>query len=368
MSPSVFDPSERVAAAVAGEIGAIAQLPGPARHDLLVAVEAGMRLLTEDRTPLAVVDVERIRAGVRAVAAAGLSLADFVRCQELCASRAVATRCRDAGLTRPDEFVKTLHRAARRWRDLSPELLGVFLEESAARSGVPAAAQVARALLDGSLTPDLTAACGLPQPVDGYLVAALPCEADVVGPLAEHGRCDLLWHHDRGELVLLTPVTGAAAGVDAARNRISEALRLLLPTVGVPAVGVCRPQRQVGDAVRESRRLRPFAVAADLAELLHAPEDLAVDRGVARLPEVAAGLCAVLAPLGSGRELRRTLRTLYRVDLHRARAAELLGVHRQTLTYRLNRIRDLTGVDPLSVRGVAVLAAALAAEAEASRS
>ncbi len=367
MSHPTFASSARVTAAVAGEIAAIAQLPEPARRDLLAAVATGMRLLAMDPTPLTAVDVDRIRAGVRALAAAGLSLAEFIRCQEMCASRAVAIRCRDADLTRPDAFVKTLHRAGRHWRELSPELLGLFLDESAVRSGVPAAAQVARALLDGSLTPNLAAACGLPRPVDGYLVAALPGVPEVVGPLAERGRRDLLWHHDRGELVLLTPVTGAAAGVDAARSRISDALRALLPMVGVPAVGVFRPQRQVADAVRESRRLRPFAVAADLAEVLHAPEDLAVDRGVARLPEVAAGLRAVLTPLGAGTELRRTLRTLYRVDLHRARAAELLGVHRQTLTYRLNRIRELTGVDPLSVRGVAVLAAALAAEAEDRR-
>ncbi|MFD0532815.1 helix-turn-helix domain-containing protein [Actinomadura luteofluorescens] len=46
-------------------------------------------------------------------------------------------------------------------------------------------------------------------------------------------------------------------------------------------------------------------------------------------------------------------------NLDRERAARELWIHRRTLHYRLDRIRELSGVDPSSARGLQLFRAAL---------
>jgi purine catabolism regulator len=56
----------------------------------------------------------------------------------------------------------------------------------------------------------------------------------------------------------------------------------------------------------------------------------------------------VLGPLAEGsdgaRKLRESLFAYLRHDRHWQRAADELGIHRQTLSYRLNRIEQETGL------------------------
>ncbi|MCP9971858.1 helix-turn-helix domain-containing protein [Actinomadura madurae] len=84
--------------------------------------------------------------------------------------------------------------------------------------------------------------------------------------------------------------------------------------------------------------------------------------GRARHPRAARHprrLAAVLSPLDAGTDLRRTLEVLLACNLDRERAARELWIHRRTLHYRLDRIRDLSGVDPSSARGIQLFRAAL---------
>jgi hypothetical protein len=55
------------------------------------------------------------------------------------------------------------------------------------------------------------------------------------------------------------------------------------------------------------------------------------------------------------------LQTFYHNDLDRTATSADLNIHRRTLTYRLSRISDLTGLAPTSSRGIEVLSAALTA-------
>ncbi len=56
----------------------------------------------------------------------------------------------------------------------------------------------------------------------------------------------------------------------------------------------------------------------------------------------------------AGTGWRQTVATVLRCDLNLAKAASALGVHRSTLTYRLDRVTAETGVDPRTVEGAAV--------------
>lgn len=60
------------------------------------------------------------------------------------------------------------------------------------------------------------------------------------------------------------------------------------------------------------------------------------------------------------RELMSTLRCLFRNDLNVSATARSLFMHRNTLIYRLNKVRALTGLDPCSFEDAVTLLILLA--------
>ncbi|MCP9955131.1 helix-turn-helix domain-containing protein [Actinomadura madurae] len=88
-------------------------------------------------------------------------------------------------------------------------------------------------------------------------------------------------------------------------------------------------------------------------------DELLVELAILGQPGIRGRLAAVLSPLDAGTDLRRTLEVLLACNLDRERAARELWIHRRTLHYRLDRIRDLSGVDPSSARGIQLFRAAL---------
>jgi PucR C-terminal helix-turn-helix domain len=88
---------------------------------------------------------------------------------------------------------------------------------------------------------------------------------------------------------------------------------------------------------------------------------LLVELAISRQPDIRDGLAALLAPLSDGPDLHRTLEALFACDLDRDRTAGELSIHRRTLRYRLDRIRELSGIDPDSAHGIQLLRAALTA-------
>ncbi|MEU8635467.1 helix-turn-helix domain-containing protein [Amycolatopsis sp. NPDC048633] len=64
--------------------------------------------------------------------------------------------------------------------------------------------------------------------------------------------------------------------------------------------------------------------------------------------------------LANGPDLVTTLDVYYRNDMNRLRSAVALHIHPRTLDYRLRRVRESTGVDPASTKGIRILTAAVA--------
>ncbi|MFF1413589.1 PucR family transcriptional regulator [Streptomyces sp. NPDC058289] len=131
-------------------------------------------------------------------------------------------------------------------------------------------------------------------------------------------------------------------------------------------------------AVAEDHGSIPQA-QAEASEVLSLAEDLGRPPGLYRLADLAVeyqlvqpgpardALARVLTPLDDQPHLIATLREFIAAGYRRAEAAEALTVHRNTLTYRLGRIRLLTGHDATDPTGARHLAAALTAYGAARR-
>ncbi|MFD6354720.1 PucR family transcriptional regulator [Nocardia tengchongensis] len=113
----------------------------------------------------------------------------------------------------------------------------------------------------------------------------------------------------------------------------------------------------VGVATAASRAQVPevFAEARTLAELgrcLGRPHpvcrrpELLFEYTVAAGGSARAGLAAVLEPLDTQAVLTETLDVFVDTGFNQLATARLLSVHRNTVTYRLARVYELTGLDP----------------------
>ncbi|APA99154.1 PucR family transcriptional regulator [Nocardia seriolae] len=113
----------------------------------------------------------------------------------------------------------------------------------------------------------------------------------------------------------------------------------------------------VGVATAASRAEVPavFAEARVLAELgrcLDRPRavcrraDLMFEYTVAAGGPARDGLAAVLAPLDAQPLLAETLEVFVDTGFNQLATARLLNIHRNTVTYRLARVHELTGLDP----------------------
>ncbi|WP_072477157.1 PucR family transcriptional regulator [Amycolatopsis australiensis] len=94
---------------------------------------------------------------------------------------------------------------------------------------------------------------------------------------------------------------------------------------------------------------------------LYRLDDVLVEYQLTRPGAARDRLAAVLAPLDAHPELTETLSTYLELDTNRRRTAATLHVHPNTVDYRLRRVRDLTGIDPLHPAGLPRIVAALAA-------
>lgn len=96
------------------------------------------------------------------------------------------------------------------------------------------------------------------------------------------------------------------------------------------------------------RRALAFHELGLRALLLAVPQD-----------RLAAFVATTLGPLLERPELVETLRAWYAANGSRAVVAERLGIHRNSVGYRIARVRDLLGVDPLEPEAARALQAAL---------
>jgi len=126
-------------------------------------------------------------------------------------------------------------------------------------------------------------------------------------------------------------------------------------------VGERTPREELGEA-RADLALTVEQARQDGVAGRIAAADWLLETMVGRSPRLAARLRKqVLGPLdGQERgQLERTLRTLMECGLDRTATSAALQIHRNTLTYRLERIQTITGLDLSSPHDLASVHVAL---------
>ncbi|WNV85450.1 helix-turn-helix domain-containing protein [Umezawaea sp. Da 62-37] len=213
--------------------------------------------------------------------------------------------------------------------------------------------QFARMLLADDPAAALTATSLDMGSSDRWLVVVVRTPAmrgdreSVVRDLLERHWIPVCWT-EPGEFVALIPDDG---------SRVLDVVKDLGDLVGVPcAVGASRGRTGgLAETFERARRVSRAAPIRQAPTTVHHLTDLFAEIGAARLPPVDRWLSEVADRLAEGPDLVATLDAFYRNDMARTRTASALKIHPRTLEYRLRRVRDLTGLEPLSVRGVRAL-------------
>ncbi|GAB3740610.1 helix-turn-helix domain-containing protein [Amycolatopsis oliviviridis] len=170
--------------------------------------------------------------------------------------------------------------------------------------------------------------------------------AEALRHLLSRQRIPLSWE-EPGEFVAVVADAAAAARM----------VRDFVESTGLPvAVGASHATGgRVAAAFAGARELSRVAPVRPAPGTVHYLTDLFAEVGANRLPPVDGWLREVSGRLATGPRLVGTLDAFYRNDMSRSRTAASLNIHPRTLDYRLSRVRDLTGLDPVSVRGVRIL-------------
>ncbi|WEH19852.1 helix-turn-helix domain-containing protein [Streptomyces sp. VNUA24] len=151
---------------------------------------------------------------------------------------------------------------------------------------------------------------------------------------------------------------------DLVPDRLPDLVRDFALALGRPcAVGTAVARTaESADALDRARRISRAAPLrpASARSRPHTLADVFVELAVADVPFADAWLRSLARRLDLGPDLLITLDAYYRHDMHRGSTAAALTVHSRTLDYRLRRVRELTGIDPGSTRGVRTLSAVVA--------
>jgi sugar diacid utilization regulator len=182
----------------------------------------------------------------------------------------------------------------------------------------------------------------------GPFVDAEDRRDEIVEAILKDHRVPITWHEPT-ELIALLPdenaslvqefshMTGRPCAVGAAHGRTGE----------------------LTEALALARRLSHVAPVESTPTRLHTVSDLFVELGVQHIPQVDSWLRELVQQLSAGPNLVRTLDAFYRNEMNRLHTAGALHIHPRTLDYRLQRVRELVGIDPTSTRGVRTLSTAI---------
>lgn len=232
------------------------------------------------------------------------------------------------------------------------------LDRSYSRTG--RVQRLARLLLDGdSAAGGLADGLGLRLPVRWLVVVVRVVDAPgagaqnaIVEELSGEWRAPMLWREPTEFAVL---ADGAAP--DGGGPAALALVRRLAAVTGRPcAAGAAEsPAGGLAAAASQARQISLVARPAVSPDRLYRLADVFVELAAARLPDLGEWLNGLAARLAGGPDLLITLDHYYRHDMSRLRTARSLAIHPRTLDYRLARVRELTGLDPGSVRGIRVL-------------
>ncbi|MFF6783166.1 helix-turn-helix domain-containing protein [Streptomyces sp. NPDC012510] len=261
------------------------------------------------------------------------------------------------------------------------------------RRRMPYVEQVAlltRSLLNGDpISAELAAAVDLELPdrcaVTVFRLPERPAVDQIleteIETLVKSRQVPVMWGPDEGdgsgELIALIPLGDGAPPTrsepphtapdllpELTPAHVPDLVRDLTRALGRPcAVGTATaPLSGLADALDRARRISRAAPLrrASAWSRPHTLADVFVELALADVPFVDAWLRTLARDLETGPDLLLTLDAYYRHDMHRGATATALNVHTRTLDYRLRRVRELTGMDPGSTRGVRTLSAVVA--------
>lgn len=180
-----------------------------------------------------------------------------------------------------------------------------------------------------------------------------PPRAEVVAELLARYWAPMSWEAPE-EFVALVGADGPVSAEDRALAVARDFGHLVgLPCAVGAAIGDLGELAGTLERARQVCQVAPLDTAPDT---VHYRTDLFAELGVARVPRVEEWLRDVARRLAAGPQLVPTLAALYRTGMSRTLTAAALGIHPRTLDYRLRRVQELTGLDPMSARGVRILA------------
>ncbi|MET8160526.1 helix-turn-helix domain-containing protein [Sphaerisporangium sp. NPDC005289] len=339
--------------------------------DFAVVLRRRMLTLAEDDRPFEEEDLAYIAAVGRERGERGVSLASHRRVLVLHSSLTLDEIQDAAG---PNDLSALMHTLA--W--LAPQ--GVIAQNAYTRGymegqehRLPLATRVqllAKLLLaDDPAAPDLAGNVGMDVP-ERYLVTVVRVAGrpfgwaervrdDIIETLVGGHRVPMAWP-TREEFVALVPETGD--GRATAGERALSLAREFAAAVGRPCSAGSAPGRPhaLAGALTMARQVSQVAPVHAVPTRVHGMADVFVELGAAQLPQVEEWLRGVARRLSGGPDLLATLEVYYRCDMNRLLAATALHIHPRTLDYRLQRVRELTGLNPGSTRGVRVLNTAVA--------
>lgn len=325
---------------------------GRAADEALLIFELYRRLeLSERDREYSDADISEFAVHFRAMARRGAPLRAV---QRFCRATVAHTFTELWGRAEPGDVAELLRMS--RWLSrhngvVERLLVQVYCEQlDATRPGLDRAEAMAERLLAGMATPDAR------EQATPYLVVAherpsTPADGLPAGTLLAT-RSTVRY--------LLVPV-----GPHTTRNRQWTELarwtanRRELHAAGVYADG---PAEVPGAAAAALRLLRTAGAVA-LPPGLVGATDLVLESTLAGRSAGLLTLSAVLDPLDDDERLMSTLVAFLANDLDRTGTAAALFLSRGGLSLRLDRIMQLTGLDPRSTRGIQVLSSALSARA-----
>uniref|UniRef100_UPI000A88F529 PucR family transcriptional regulator n=1 Tax=Nocardia lijiangensis TaxID=299618 RepID=UPI000A88F529 len=111
-------------------------------------------------------------------------------------------------------------------------------------------------------------------------------------------------------------------------------------------VGAAPARAAIPAMAAEARVLAELGRCLSRREIICRRADLQFEYTVAVSDAARPGLAVLLAPLDAQPMLAETLETFVDTGFNQLATARLLMVHRNTVTYRLSRVHELTGLDP----------------------
>lgn len=221
-------------------------------------------------------------------------------------------------------------------------------------------------------------ALGLTRDEEGAGAEPVPLEQAEVRRAAVHRRLHRL--HEAIDVYFGTPIpallegTGGhvlvprSAGGDCAASATAppisdELVRRLAEAWGGGiriAMTVAEQPEQIGSAARTAGEILRLVRALGRAPGIYALEDVLLEYHLTRHNESSDRLSTLLDPLAERPDLLHTVRVFLEEGYDRRRTAGRLGLHPNTVDNRLARVTELTGLNPATPRGVALLLTALA--------